>query len=159
MFRKVGRVMFFLFLAGLAVWLWRELQRYLSIQADAESGLMGVEALAHGRRIELQPGPAPKRPSTPPKPQPAPAAASSPDDLRRIEGIGPKISGVLQAAGITTYAQLAATRAPKLEAILKEANIRIADPATWPEQAKLAAAGKWDQLAQLQSTLKGGRRV
>jgi predicted flap endonuclease-1-like 5' DNA nuclease len=67
---------------------------------------------------------------------PRAAEVPAPDDLQRIEGIGPKISGLLQAAGIT-----------------------IADPATWPEQARLAAAGRWDELEILQEELKGGRRV
>jgi predicted flap endonuclease-1-like 5' DNA nuclease len=83
----------------------------------------------------------------------------APDDLQRIEGIGPKISGLLQAAGITTFAQLAAGDVGRLERIVREAGITIADPTTWPEQARLAAAGRWDELEVLQEELKGGRRV
>ena len=83
----------------------------------------------------------------------------APDNLRRIEGIGPKISGLLQAAGITTFARLAETHASRLEEILHEASITIADPTTWPEQAQLAAAGEWDALNALQDELKGGRLV
>jgi predicted flap endonuclease-1-like 5' DNA nuclease len=86
-------------------------------------------------------------------------SAPEPDDLKRIEGIGPKISSVLQAAGITTYAQIATTVPDVLHQIVKEAGIRLAYPATWPEQAKLAAAGDWEALEALQSELKGGRRV
>lgn len=81
------------------------------------------------------------------------------DDLKIIEGIGPKISGVLQAAGIRTLAQLAATDVDELKRVLTEADIRLGDPGTWPEQAGLAAEGKWDELAALQDELKGGRRV
>ena len=81
-----------------------------------------------------------------------------PDDLRRIEGIGPKISGVLQEAGIMTFAQLAKADASTLQQILDQAGIRLADPETWPEQARLAAAGEWDALQKLQDELKGGRR-
>jgi predicted flap endonuclease-1-like 5' DNA nuclease len=90
--------------------------------------------------------------------EPAPPA---PDDLKRIEGIGPKISSVLQAAGIMTFAQLAATEASRLEQILEEADprlLRLADPTTWPEQARQAAAGDWDALEALQNELKAGRR-
>jgi predicted flap endonuclease-1-like 5' DNA nuclease len=83
----------------------------------------------------------------------------SPDDLKIVEGIGPKISSVLQAAGITTLAQLAQTDVSELKRILTEAGIRLGDPTTWPEQAGLAAEGKWDALASLQDSLKGGRRV
>ena len=92
----------------------------------------------------------------------APAAApkSEPDDLKRIEGIGPKISSVLQDAGITTYGQLAATDVARLKQILSDANIgKLSDPTTWPEQSGLAAAGKWDELETLQDELKGGRRA
>jgi predicted flap endonuclease-1-like 5' DNA nuclease len=82
-----------------------------------------------------------------------------PDDLKLVEGIGPKISGLLQAAGITTFAQLADAEVSQLRQIILDAGITIADPTTWPEQAKLAAAGKWDELAVLQDNLKGGRVV
>lgn len=85
--------------------------------------------------------------------------APMPDDLARIEGIGPKISGILQAAGITTFAQLAATDVSWVTHILQEAGIRLADPTTWAEQARLAAADDWEGLEALQKQLKGGRRV
>ncbi len=89
-------------------------------------------------------------------------AEESADDLKRIEGIGPKISSVLQAAGIATFAQLADTDVDRLGQILSEANpnlLRLASPATWPEQAKLAADGQWEALEKLQNELKGGRRT
>jgi len=84
---------------------------------------------------------------------------SAPDDLQMIEGIGPKIAAMLQAHGITTFAQLAATDVERLRDIMLAANLRIADPTTWPQQAALAAAGKWDELRALQDSLKGGRRA
>jgi predicted flap endonuclease-1-like 5' DNA nuclease len=83
------------------------------------------------------------------------------DELERIGGIGPKISSMLQAAGITTFAALAATDVSRLEEVLEAESprlLRLSDPATWPEQAQLAAAGDWEGLKALQSTLKGGRR-
>lgn len=92
-------------------------------------------------------------------PEAVPVAPPPPDDLKVVEGIGPKISSVLQAAGITTWAQLAATDVDELKRILAEAKIRLGDPGTWPEQAGLAAEAKWDELAALQDGLKGGRRV
>jgi hypothetical protein len=81
------------------------------------------------------------------------------DDLEIIEGIGPKIAALLKASGISTFKQLAVTDVDKLKNILNEANLRIADPTSWPEQAQLAAAGKMNELKVLQDTLKGGRRV
>lgn len=90
-------------------------------------------------------------------PAPEPAQA---DDLKIIEGIGPKIERILKEAGIGTFVQLAAADVGQLENIVREdAGIRIAFPATWPEQAKLAADGLWDALEKLQDDLKGGRRA
>jgi len=91
---------------------------------------------------------------------PAPPVPSVPDDLVRLEGIGPKIAGVLRAAGITTFAQLAGTEVDRLRQILEESNPRLlnlANPATWPKQARLAADGKWEALQKWQETLKAGK--
>jgi len=86
--------------------------------------------------------------------------AIEPDDLKLIEGIGPKISSLLQAAGIMTFAHLASTDVRRLKQIIAEAGLTaLADPTTWPEQATLAATGQWDALETLQHELKGGRRV
>jgi len=91
----------------------------------------------------------------------APAIPSPviPDDLQIIEGIGPKIASVFQEAGIATFAQLAATPVERLSEILKAANLRLGDPSTWPEQARLAGAGDLEGLKKLQDSLKGGRKV
>ena len=86
-------------------------------------------------------------------------ARLKPDDLKPIEGIGPKIESILQTAGIYTFAQLAATDVGRLKQILTDADLAaLADPATWPEQAKLAADGDWEALEALTEELKGGRR-
>ncbi|MEP7189399.1 MAG: helix-hairpin-helix domain-containing protein [Roseiflexaceae bacterium] len=93
----------------------------------------------------------------------ASVAAATPaqaDDLELIEGIGPKIAGVLTAAGIVTFANLAAADTSRLTEILQqEPNLRLADSSTWSEQAALAAAGKWDEFKVLTEQLKGGRRA
>lgn len=90
---------------------------------------------------------------------PAVAVPVIPDDLQIIEGIGPKIAGVFKEAGIATFAQLAATPVERLSEILKAANLRLGDPTTWPEQARLAGAGDLEGLKKLQDSLKGGRKV
>jgi predicted flap endonuclease-1-like 5' DNA nuclease len=88
-----------------------------------------------------------------------PPAPVVPDDLKIVEGIGPKIEGILHAAGIKTFAQLAAASVSQLEYIVREeAGIRVAFPDTWPEQGRLAAAGDWAALEKLQAELKGGRQ-
>lgn len=90
-------------------------------------------------------------------PTAAPEQPHAPDDLIRIEGIGPKISTIVAAAGITTFAELAATNTDRLVAILRDANIHTANPSTWPEQAQLAAQGDWAGLKELQDKIKNGR--
>lgn len=81
------------------------------------------------------------------------------DDLTRIEGIGPKIQQLLNDAGIQTWAQLATAPVDRLKNILHLAGERfqIHDPSSWPDQAKLAAEGRWDELDELQDILQGGR--
>lgn len=83
------------------------------------------------------------------------------DDLKLVEGIGPKIEELMHAAGITTWAQLAAAPNETLEAILDEAGprFRIHDPATWGKQAAMADAGQWEELEAYQDHLKGGKEA
>jgi predicted flap endonuclease-1-like 5' DNA nuclease len=80
------------------------------------------------------------------------------DDLTAIEGIGPKIREVLQRADILTFSDLAGADVGDLKQILLDAGLRVNNPATWPAQAALAAAGKWDDLKAMQVQLKAGRR-
>jgi len=80
------------------------------------------------------------------------------DDLTRIEGIGPKINQVLQGAGIFSYKQLSESDPVTLQSLLDESRLSFTDPDSWPEQAKLAAGGNWDELKELQQKLRGGRR-
>jgi|GEM_PF-2332509 len=81
------------------------------------------------------------------------------DDLKVIEGIGPAISRLLAENGIRTYNDLARTNQAELSRILTDVGLRqISDPATWPEQARLAAAQDWDGLREMQARLKAGRR-
>jgi predicted flap endonuclease-1-like 5' DNA nuclease len=81
------------------------------------------------------------------------------DDLKAVEGIGPKIEGILQAAGINTWAGLASTTVDKLRSLLSDAGDRykLADPGTWPKQADMAAKGQWDELEKYQDYLQGGK--
>jgi predicted flap endonuclease-1-like 5' DNA nuclease len=86
-------------------------------------------------------------------------AQARPEDLTKIEGIGPKIRQVLAKDGIVTFAHLAAAKVQELQRILGQAGIRLAYPDTWPEQAALAAKGDWAGLKALQEQLYRGRRV
>ncbi|MBA4745807.1 MAG: 30S ribosomal protein S2 [Muricauda sp.] len=83
---------------------------------------------------------------------------AKPDDLTKIEGIGPKAAEALVASGVKTYADLADADAEKVKEILTEASSTLAhlDPTSWPKQAKMAADGKWDELKEWQDNVKGG---
>ena len=85
--------------------------------------------------------------------------AEAADDLKKIEGIGPKIEELLNEAGINTFAQLSETSADKVKEILEAAGPRFTmhDPTTWAKQAALAAAGSWDELKAWQDVLDGGK--
>lgn len=88
-----------------------------------------------------------------------PAIVAEGDDLKIIEGIGPKIADLLVEAGIATFAQLAATTPEAISEILEKAGpqYNVHNPASWPAQSQLAADGKWDELKTLQDELIGGR--
>ena len=88
-----------------------------------------------------------------------PPIQSAADNLKLVEGIGPKIEELLNADGIRTFAKLSATDPQHIAALLDTAGARfqIHDPATWPQQAALARDGKWDELKVLQERLTGGR--
>jgi predicted flap endonuclease-1-like 5' DNA nuclease len=156
-------------LLALLVWWWlrrcSEEEVILETEAGTISRARHIRHLRPAPKAQVSPAeaPAPAEPTMQVEVSeaeaPAPPKPVEPDDLRRIEGIGPKISDVLQDAGITTFAQLATTETDRLREILSEGGIRIANPGTWPEQARLAAAGDWDELKGLQGQLKGGRRV
>lgn len=81
-----------------------------------------------------------------------------PDDLTRIEGIGPKVQKVLNQAGIMTFAEVASRTPDQLKEVLEAARFRgPIHPGTWPQQAGLAAKGDWDSLKNLQKQLSAGR--
>ncbi|MBX2817261.1 MAG: DUF4332 domain-containing protein [Saprospiraceae bacterium] len=80
------------------------------------------------------------------------------DDLTVVEGIGPKISELLNNSGITTWRGLSETPTERLQEILNAAGdrYRIHNPSTWAQQAGMAADGKWDDLQEYQDFLDGG---
>ena len=84
------------------------------------------------------------------------------DNLKVIEGIGPKIEQLLNDNGILTLAQLANTSSETLTKILQSGGVRFAqihDTTSWSEQAALARDSKWEELGRLQDKLDGGRIV
>jgi predicted flap endonuclease-1-like 5' DNA nuclease len=91
----------------------------------------------------------------------APAGAGGvPDDLRRIEGVGPKMAAALNAAGITTYRELAAADEVTIRAAVTAAGMKFAPSlVTWSRQARLLADGDLAGFAELTGRLKAGREV
>ena len=88
----------------------------------------------------------------------AAGSASEKDDLKKIEGIGPKIEQLCNGIGIYTWRQLADTSVEVLQKMLSDAGPRykISNPGTWPKQAEYAADGNWDKLKEYQDFLDGG---
>ncbi|MES2796469.1 MAG: hypothetical protein V4683_10910 [Bacteroidota bacterium] len=86
------------------------------------------------------------------------ATKSKKDDLKVVEGIGPKIEELFNNAGILSFEQLANTSATRLKEILEAAGSRFQmhDPTTWPAQSKLADEGKWEELKKWQDELNKG---
>lgn len=73
-------------------------------------------------------------------------------NLKVIEGIGPKIEHLLHINGILTLDQLAKTTPERISAIFQHTSpgFQMHDPTTWPKQAAaLARKEKWDALTEL----------
>ena len=83
------------------------------------------------------------------------------NDLKIVEGIGPKIEELINNDGITTWEQLSKAPESRLTKILKEGGDRFLFhvPGTWPRQAGLAFEGKWKDLKELQDRLDGGKEI
>jgi len=80
------------------------------------------------------------------------------DDLKKIEGIGPKIADVLAEAGLSTYKALAdSTPEAIIEILSAHKTLAGKDASTWCKQAGLAADGKWDELKKWQDEMDGGK--
>lgn len=80
------------------------------------------------------------------------------DNLKRIEGIGPKIMGILNDAGIKSFWALSEVSPKEIRKILlqKGSKYKMHNPNSWPKQAQLAAEGRWNELQDYQDKLNGG---
>jgi large subunit ribosomal protein L21 len=95
--------------------------------------------------------PAPKKPAAKPKAEKkaeapaaaAPAAAASgSDDLKQLSGVGPALEKKLHAAGITTFAQIAAWGPEEIAEFDEKLSFKgRIEREGWVEQAKTLAAG------------------
>jgi large subunit ribosomal protein L21 len=123
----------------------------------------GAKAAAPAAKAEKKAEPKkeePKKAAPAPKAEAPKAKAATKttaaDDLKKVEGIGPKIASTLAEAGVDTFAKLAKTSPEKISEIIAEVRgNHVTD--TWPAQAALAAEGKWDELKKWQDELDGGK--
>lgn len=81
------------------------------------------------------------------------------DDLKIVEGIGPKIEELFRDNGINTWKDLSTTTVLRCQEILKSGgkSFEIHRPDTWPKQAEMAYNGQWEELKHWQNTLDGGK--
>ena len=76
----------------------------LSSDADAS----GIKAAVGAGSVASAAPVAAAKPAAKAKAAPAPAAAAGSDDLKQLSGVGPALEKKLHAAGVTTFAQIAA---------------------------------------------------
>jgi len=81
------------------------------------------------------------------------------DDLKVVEGIGPKIEQMFRDGGIKTWKALSDTAVARCQEILDGGGERykVHDPASWPMQAKMCYEGKWAELAKWQDEHDHGK--
>ncbi len=81
------------------------------------------------------------------------------DDLKVVEGIGPKIEEMFHAGGIKTWKELSETAVAKCQEILDGGGerYRVHDPASWPMQSKMCYENKWSELFKWQEEHDHGK--
>tara|TARA_R110002051_G_scaffold79829_4_gene143606 strand:+ start:1196 stop:1771 length:576 start_codon:yes stop_codon:yes gene_type:complete len=81
------------------------------------------------------------------------------DDLKLVEGIGPKIEGMFKDHDIKTWKALSEASLAECQKILDTGGTRykIHDPASWPMQSKMCYEGRWEELAKWQEEHKHGK--
>jgi predicted flap endonuclease-1-like 5' DNA nuclease len=120
----------------------------MSTELPASGAVDGPAAVAPEARFELDPAEA----------SAALGKKVRLDDLTVVEGIGPKITELCNAIGITTWAELASADVETLQSMLTDAGSRFQmhKPGSWPGQARLLAAGQWADFQQLTADLADG---
>tara|TARA_R110002051_G_scaffold72166_1_gene130525 strand:- start:4433 stop:4990 length:558 start_codon:yes stop_codon:yes gene_type:complete len=81
------------------------------------------------------------------------------NDLKVIEGIGPKIEKLFHNFEIKSWENLSEASVNKCQEVLDSGGdrYRIHNPGSWPMQAKMAHEGKWKALARWQEEHKAGK--
>ncbi|WP_108804844.1 50S ribosomal protein L21 [Aquimarina sp. Aq107] len=122
------------------------------VASGAKKAAPKKEAKKTEKKVEAKVA-APKKEEAPKKA--APKKSAKADDLKKIEGIGPKIAETLKANGIVTFADLSKADPKQIAEFIKDVRGNHV-PDTWPKQAEMAADGKWDELKEWQDKLDGG---
>jgi len=81
------------------------------------------------------------------------------NDLKVVEGIGPKISEMFINDGISTWKALSETSVADCQKVLNKGGDRykVHNPASWPLQAKMCYEGKWAELSKWQDEHDHGK--
>jgi len=132
-------------------------RQYLSEIVIESITASGAKKKATSSKAEAKPKAKKETAKTAPKAT-AKKASGKADDLKKIEGAGPKAAEALVNAGVDTFEKLAKETPEHISEILSEASSRLAHLVTdtWPKQAQMAADGKWDELKEYQDKLDGG---
>lgn len=81
------------------------------------------------------------------------------DDLKIVEGIGPKIQGLFHNFDIKTWKALSEISVARCQEVLDSGGDRykVHDPSSWPMQARMAYEGKWKELVLWQQKHNYGK--
>jgi predicted flap endonuclease-1-like 5' DNA nuclease len=151
-------LVFLLVLLALLLWFWFWIWPRRRAEDEARTAAAPkVEPVTYERAVTVPAAPAPVV-TPPPAVRAAPPASTGPDDLKVVEGIGPKMEKALHAAGIDSFVKLAQATEADIHAAIEAAGMRFAPSVpTWPKQAEFAAHADWDGLATFQQNLTAGR--
>ncbi|RUM94150.1 MAG: hypothetical protein DSZ28_04700 [Thiothrix sp.] len=133
----------------------RSARQQASAEKSAATASSGSSKAADPKPTE--PKASSSKPVTQPVTRPAPRKSSTGnDDLKKVSGIGPKISELIKAEGIDSFAKLAKSDMSTLKSILEKAGTRYAtaDPQSWPKQAELLNSGDKEGLKKLVAALR-----
>ena len=122
-----------------------EITEILSSGADA-SGVKAAMGAGSAPKAKTEAAP---KPATRKAPEPAsaaeasePAEASGADDLKKLSGVGPALEKKLHAAGVTSFAQIAAWTEADIAAFDEKLNFKgRIEREGWVDQAKTLAEG------------------
>ena len=125
--------------------------------AEPEAPKPAVKQAEEAKKAAAPKEEAPKKaePKTEKKAAEAPAADAGPDDLKQLKGVGPKLEEKLHAAGVTTFAQIAAWGPEDIAEMDDKLSFKgRIERDGWVEQAKTLAAGGATEFSK--RVAKGG---